>query len=104
MRAWVVLLSPAFVVSCVGLVMLWRQTRGTAKAPRQSLRFLLYVVGGGCMGVILMVIAIVILMAAAHGVLAPLWLIFAPWGFAIGEAVGLVSWKWRVTRAAARIG
>ncbi len=56
------------------------------------------------MGVILMVIAIVILMAAAHGVLAPLWLIFAPWGFAIGEAVGLVSWKWRVTRAAARIG
>lgn len=101
MLAWMALLSPAVIVTCIAIAMLRRQTRGVENAAVQNRRFLLYVAGGGCAVVILMIVAAAILALAQRGSKAPLWLVSAPWGFAIGEVVGLVLWKRRAARAAA---
>ena len=62
-----------------------------------------FVVRGGrrVRGGDLMIVAAAILALAQRGSKAPLWLVSAPWGFAIGEVVGLVLWKRRAARAAA---
>jgi len=100
-RQFAILLGPAVVVSCIALAMLKQQTRGVADPRMQNRRFLWYVAGGGCLAVVLMVATVGIFMLAAHGAVTPLWLMFAPWGFALGEAIGFAAWKWRETRLAA---
>jgi cytochrome bd-type quinol oxidase subunit 2 len=101
MSGVVILLGPAVIVSCIGLAMLRKQTRGAADATRQNRRFLICVAGGGCVVLLLMIIALVIFDLLTRGGQVPAWFLFAPWGFAIGEIVGLVLWKRRTTRAAA---
>jgi hypothetical protein len=101
MRGVVILLAPAVIVSCIGLAMLRKQTRGAADATRQNRRFLFYVAGGGCVVLVLMIIGLVIFDLLTRGGQAPAWFVLAPWGFAIGEIVGLVLWKRRTKRAAA---
>jgi hypothetical protein len=100
-RQFAILLGPAVVVSCIALAMLKQQTRGIADPRLQNRRFLLYVAGGGCLAVVLMVAIVGALMLTARGKFTPLWLVFAPWGFALGEAIGFVAWKRRETRLAA---
>jgi hypothetical protein len=100
-RGLAFLFVPPAIVLCIGLAILRRQTQSAADARPQNRLFLFYVAGGGCLVVVLMIIAVVILTAATRAAQATLWLIFAPWGFAIGEAIGLVLWKRRASRAAA---
>ncbi len=87
------LVAPAILVLAVAILALFYYQRKRSE-PFGALapRFFAYVIGGGAIVFAVMLLLTIVLEKTTEFDQAPLWLIFMPWSFTLGELVGLGIW------------
>jgi hypothetical protein len=87
---WLFWFGPAAALLLASLVLEQRRNAHNGDNPRDNI--VLRSLGGGFIAAVAWVIIIILLVIVTGSGNAGLWIVFSPWAFALGQAVGL-AWR-----------
>jgi hypothetical protein len=89
-----IFVGPALIIFVIGVALFVRLKKRLGVETKVLFpSFFGHLIGWGLLAVLALVIFTVVLTVASESPQGPLWLLFGPWAFAVGEIVGLVRWQ-----------